>query len=133
MSALIAPPVTAAKTPPGEPNGTEALSEETAAFDYARPADIFTRKNAGSQIAADTSRANAERARSRSTYRNALSYRRFASGAEAIRFAIEELSPQAFAASVIVSDGDRREAAAIRVLYASVAYPLRRRATSRNA
>jgi|KBSSwiStaDraftv2_1062776.scaffolds.fasta_scaffold1733591_1 hypothetical protein len=131
MSARVAPPETEAKTLPGEPNDTEASSEEIAAFDYARPADIFTRRNA--LIAADASRANAERARSRSTYRNSLNYRRFASGAEAIRFAIEELSPQAFAASVIVSDGDRREAAAIRLLYANVAYPLPRRATARKA
>ena len=111
----------------GDASAAAPAVEETAAFDYAKPADLFTRRAAGAPIAAGTSAGEAARARSRSTHRNALTYRRFASGAAAIRFAIEDLAPSAFAATVLVVDGERHEAAAIRLLYAGAGYPLRRR------
>lgn len=98
-----------------------------AAFDFAGPADLFTRRDATPKVADGRSQADAERARSRATYRNSLSYRRFASAAEAIRYAIEELLPAELGATVLVVDGDRHEPAAIRALYAAAAYPLRRR------
>lgn len=104
---------------------------ETAAFDYARPADLFTRRDPAAQVAAGTSRADAERSRSRSTHRHTVAYRRFASGAEAIRFAIEELPLPRLAAAVLVVDGERHEAVAIRGLYARADYPLARRAPVR--
>lgn len=98
-----------------------------AEFEYAEPAELFTRGEATPRIAAGRSQADADRARSRATYRNALAYRRFASVADAIRFAIEELPPAALAATVLVVNGDRHDPAAIRALYAGAAYPLRRR------
>jgi hypothetical protein len=99
----------------------------TADFDFAEPAELFTRSNATPKNAAGRSQADADRARSRATYRNALSYRRFASGAEAIRYAIEDLLPAELAATVLVVNGERHEPVAIRALYACAAYPLRRR------
>lgn len=96
-------------------------------FDFAEPAELFTRRNATPKLAAGRSQADADRARSRATYRNALAYRRFASAAEAIRFAIEELTSEALAATVLVVNGDRHEPAAIRAFYAHAAYPLSRR------
>lgn len=110
---------------------TLADSVESAPFDYAETAELFTRRDPAAQIAAGTSTADAHRARSRSTYRNSLAYRRFASGAEAIRFAIEDLSPRALAASFLVVNGDRHEADAIRTLHASPLYPLPRRNVER--
>lgn len=106
---------------------------EAAKFDYAEPAELFTRRDAAAQIAAGTSPADADRARSRSVYRNALAYRRFASGAEAIRFAIEELPPGGLAATVLVVNGDRHEPPAIRALYESADYPRPRRAAKPKA
>ena len=100
--------------------------EETAAFDYSESAELFTRRSGASKVAAGTSPADADRARSRSTYRNGIAYRRFASGAEALRFAIEELAPPALEKTVLVVNGDRHDAAAIQALYASPDYPLRR-------
>ncbi len=120
-------------TPRREANEPQAGFAETDRFDYAEPAELFTRRDPAAQIAAGTSPADADRARSRATYRNALAYRRFASGAEAIRFAIEELPPQGLAATVLVANGERREPAAIRALYASADYPLLRRATTPGA
>ena len=105
---------------------------ETSAFDFAEPAELFTRRDPAAQIASGTSPADAGRAMSRATYRSALVYRRFASGAKAIRYAIEELSAGALAASVLVVNGDRHDPAAIRALYASADYPLRRAAAARN-
>jgi hypothetical protein len=53
-----------------------------------------------------------------------MSYRRFPSGAEAIRFVIEEL-PQLVQRGTIMEVGDGRyEMADIRALYDSEAYPL---------
>lgn len=113
-------------TPPRE-DAAQAPSGAGAAFDYDEPAELFTRRDATPKIAAGRSQADADRARSRATYRNSLAYRRFASAAEAIRYAIEELLPAELAATVLVVNGDRHEPAAIRALYAAAAYPLRRR------
>lgn len=112
-------------------DATLADPGEIARFDYAEAAELFTRRDPAAQIAAGTSPADAHRARSRATYRNSLAYRRFASGAEAIRFAIEDLSPRALAASVLVVNGDRHAADAIRTLHASPDYPLPRRKAER--
>lgn len=114
-------------TTPSEADRAPPVSDAPAQFDYAEPAELFTRRDATPKKAAGRSEADADRARSRATYRNALAYRRFASGAEAIRFAIEDLLPAELAATVLVVNGDRHDPAAIRALYAGAAYPLRRR------
>lgn len=53
-------------------------------------------------------------------------YKRFPSAAEAVRFAVEELSPTALRSTAIESDDKRHEGGAIRMLYYSEDYPLRR-------
>jgi hypothetical protein len=116
-----------AKTPCGEAGSAPSVPF-AAAFDFVEPAELFTRRDTTPRIAAGRSQADTDRARSRATYRNALAYRRFDTGAAAIRFAIEELLPAELAATVLVVNGDRHEPAAIRALYAAAAYPLRRRA-----
>ena len=120
-------------TPSENSTNPPADLEETAAFDYSESAELFTRRSGASNIAAGTSPADADRARSRSTYRNALAYRRFASSAEAIRFAIEELPPPALEKTVLVVNGDRHDTAAIQTLYANADYPLSRRKAARKA
>jgi hypothetical protein len=54
-------------------------------------------------------------------------YRRFASVADAIRFAMEELEPQTLLAAHLQVDEERFDAAGIRRLYDSHDYPLLRR------
>jgi hypothetical protein len=111
------------KSRDGTDDATAAF-EENAAFDYAEPAELFTRRNPAAHIAAGTSPADAERARARATHRNAIDYRRFASVAEAVRYAIEELSPGALTMTVLVVNGERHGPAAIRLLYESADDPL---------
>lgn len=77
-------------------------------FDYAAPAEVYA-------------------CRSRGSSPRPVTYRRFGSGAEAIRFAIEELPPDVLFGTVIEANEQRFDAAAIRKLYESGAYPLRRR------
>jgi hypothetical protein len=81
---------------------------EMTGFDYQAPAELFARPVRG--------------ARSRP-----VTYRRFDSGAEAIQFAIEELTAEALLGTVMESDEGRYEAVQIRALYDSGAYPLKRR------
>jgi hypothetical protein len=59
-----------------------------------------------------------------------VTYRRFDSGAEAIRFAIEELPSDVLFGTVLEVDEQRFDAAQIRKLYESKAYPLQRRGTA---
>lgn len=59
--------------------------------------------------------------------RQPLGYRRFAQAAEAIRFAIEDLPPQALVGTCLEVNESRYESAEIRRLYASSRYPLLRR------
>jgi hypothetical protein len=81
---------------------------ETATFDYGVPAELFmAKRKAGA--------------------RQALSYRRFATAAEAIRFAIEEL-PAVRALGAWMQVGDERfDGDDIQRLYESDDYPLQRR------
>jgi hypothetical protein len=62
--------------------------------------------------------------------RRPLTYRRFASAAQAIRFAIEDLPPQFLENSYLEVDETRFPSADIRRLYASTRYPFARRAAS---
>jgi len=75
-------------------------------IDYAAPAELFP---------APTHR------------RGQLSYHRFDSLAEAIRFASEELTPAQLAGAFIESEEERYDGTAIATLYKSQAFPLPRR------
>ncbi len=77
-------------------------------FDYAAPAEVFA-------------------CRSRGSSPRPVTYRRFNSGAEAIRFAIEELPTEVLFGTVLEVNEQRFDAAQIRKLYESKAYPLQRR------
>jgi len=57
-------------------------------------------------------------------------YRRFATGAEAIRYAIELQSSEKLMATVVEVDAARFDSAAIRCLYDCDAYPLPRQSAS---
>ena len=59
--------------------------------------------------------------------RRPIGYKRFPTAAEAIRFAIEELAADVLYGTVIEANEQRFDAAAIRTLYESGAYPLSRR------
>ncbi len=76
-------------------------------FDYGAPAEIFACKSRGASP-------------------RPVTYRRFASGAEAVRFAIEELPAEVLFGTVLEVNEQRFDAAEIRKLYESGAYPLQR-------
>ena len=77
-------------------------------FDYGLPAELFTAKRKGGP-------------------RKRLGYRRFATAAEAIRFAVEEL-PAIRTLDAWMQVGDERfDSEEIHRLYDSDDYPLRRR------
>jgi hypothetical protein len=77
------------------------------AFAYDEPAEVYATDGKGPR-------------------KGPVSYRRFASSAEAIRFAIEEL-PQIMQRGTVMEVGqDRYEFADIRALYESDRYPLQR-------
>jgi hypothetical protein len=67
---------------------------------------------------------------SRKARRQPLGYRRFARAADAIRFAIEELSPQLLLGTYLEVAEHRYEGHQIRGLYESTGYPLDRRPAS---
>jgi hypothetical protein len=77
------------------------------AFDYNARAEVFTQ-------------------RGRMAKRSPVTYKRFATAAEAIRYAIEEMPPEMLAGAVLEVDEDRYGGAQIRSLYAAAAYPLAR-------
>lgn len=105
--------------PPKGETSEDAASAEP--FDYAEPAELFTRAGMIAP-AGDGSQPGAPRGQRR----KGITYRRFADAAEAIRFAIEELPAEHLLATVLVVNGERHEGLAIRELYASADYPLRR-------
>jgi hypothetical protein len=63
--------------------------------------------------------------------RQPTGYGRFARAADAIRFAIEELSPELLLAAQLKVAEQRFDGDGIRQLYENVEYPLARRAVSR--
>lgn len=63
----------------------------------------------------------------RSSRRQPVGYRRFAKAAEALRFAIEELAPEALAGAALEVGDQRFDSRGIRRLYESSDYPLVRR------
>ena len=62
--------------------------------------------------------------------KGALSYHRFDSLAEAVRFAIEELTPPQLAGAFIEAEEVRYGGQEIEALYAAAGYPLARRAAN---
>jgi hypothetical protein len=77
------------------------------AFSYDEPAEVYSTDGKGAR-------------------KRPVSYRRFASSAEAIRFAVEQL-PQIMQRGTVMEMGeDRYEFADIRALYESNRYPLQR-------
>lgn len=58
--------------------------------------------------------------------RQVVSYKRFDTAALAIRYAIEELDPVLLAGAVLQVEDERYDGDAIRTLYGSAAYPLKR-------
>jgi hypothetical protein len=79
-----------------------------AAFDYNAEAELFP-------------------TRSRLSKRQPVSYKRFDTAAQAIRYAIEELSPELLVGAYLEVDEERFDANGIRGLYANASYPLPRR------
>lgn len=65
--------------------------------------------------------------RGRMSRRQPVTYKRFASAAEAVRYAIEELAPELLVGAYLEVDEERFDANGIRRLYASAEYPLPRR------
>jgi hypothetical protein len=77
------------------------------AFDFTAPAELFPAKGRGMR-------------------RGIVSYKRFDSAADAIRFAMEELDPVWLFGAILEVDDARFDGMAIRDLYASELYPLKR-------
>jgi hypothetical protein len=75
-------------------------------FDFTAPAELFA-------------------SRGTRTSGNAMRYRRFLTGAEAVRYAIEDLDEALLQGAVIECGDVRVSGSQIRGLYDSVAYPLR--------
>jgi hypothetical protein len=64
--------------------------------------------------------------RARASRRQPVGYRRFAHAADAIRFAIEDLPPDALIGAWLEVDEERFDGSEIRRLYDSADYPLNR-------
>jgi hypothetical protein len=78
---------------------------ETVSFDFDAPADFFPARN--------------RKGRS-------VSYRRFDTAAEAIRFAVEQLPPPMLVGAYLQVEDERFDSDQIRELYQSTGYPLER-------
>lgn len=76
-------------------------------FNYEMPGEFYSRKSQGMKP-------------------TGLTYQRFDTVAEAIRFAIEALPSAAFAGCMLEANGERFGAKELKALYASPRYPLRR-------
>jgi hypothetical protein len=82
---------------------------EMIAFDFNAPAELFSSAGQGAA-------------------HGSMQYRRFATGAQAIRYAIEDLPAALLCGTIIQVDDDRFGARQIRELYDCPAYPLARAA-----
>lgn len=87
---------------------SESVPAVPGGFDYSVEAELFP-------------------TRGRKSKRMMFGYRRFARASEAIRFAIEQLPPDALAGAYLEVSERRFDRAGIRQLYDSDAYPLARR------
>ena len=82
-------------------------------FDFSAPAELFPgRSNKG---------------------RDRFTYKRFDTAAEALRFAVEDMSAHALLGAYLESEETRCGAQEIRHLYESAAYPLKRRTAAPEA
>jgi hypothetical protein len=88
----------------------------TIAFDYDTRAELFDYETAAELYSN----------KGRRLRRQPLEYRQFARAADAIRFAIEEMSPQLLQSAYLEVDEERFDSQAIRRLYESTDYPLAR-------
>jgi hypothetical protein len=68
--------------------------------------------------------------RGKMSKREFVSYKRFDTAAEAIRYAVEDLNPDMLAGAVLEVDEERFDGEAIMSLYASPDYPLPRGKTN---
>jgi hypothetical protein len=83
-------------------------TETPQAFDYSASADLFSMT-------------------SRNGRRRPLNYKHFASAAEAIRYAIEEIPTENLVGTLLETDESRHDSNAIHRLYTSPSFPLARR------
>jgi len=88
----------------------EQARKDVSRFDFTAPAELFP------------SRSKKGRGR--------VTYKRFETGAEAVRFAVEGMSEPALLGAYLESDEMRFGKVEIRALYDSAAYPLPRRAAA---
>jgi len=84
------------------------IEEDMVGFDYSSEAELFSVRN-------------------RKSRRQPLGYRRFAHASDAVRFAIEELSPEFLLGTNLQVDEARYDQRGIRRLYERSEYPLVRR------
>jgi hypothetical protein len=96
-------------------------SIDMTAFDFGADAELFS-KMAKSELLA---------ARPRTRRRDPIGYGRFARASDAIRFAVEELTPGLLQDSCLEVEAERFDCDAIRRLYESDKYPLVRRGAIR--
>ena len=80
-------------------------------IDFSAPAEIFASKSRGAS-------------------KRPMSYRRFPSTAEAVRYAVEVLPPETLFGTTLEADGVRFGAAEILRCYESAGYPLKRSAAA---
>jgi hypothetical protein len=80
-------------------------------FDFSAPAEIFASKSRGAS-------------------RRPMTYHRFPSTAEAVRYAVEVLSSETLFGTTMEVDGARFDAREIRRLYEHADYPLQRSAAA---
>lgn len=83
------------------------LSLDYSSFDYSSPAELYPQKG-------------------RMSKRQHPTYMRFETAAEAIRYAVEQLHPDLLVGAILEVDEQRFDCVAIKNLYASADYPLRR-------
>lgn len=109
--------------------GASRVRQSLDLFDYDAAADLYVASPArppSQPVRAQAAAGGRSRIRAPSGRR--MTYRRFSTGAEAIRFVIEEQPEAMLLAAAIESGGERFEGTAIRMLYESDRYPLARRA-----
>ncbi len=79
-------------------------------FDYGASAELFPAKGRGQR-------------------RQSVSYKKFDTAADAIRYAMEDLEPQLLIGAILEVDEQRFDGIAIKNLYSSADYPLARGGT----